>query len=249
MSEHSKFILTPLSKVLDEATCAVMRVTEGMEATPLVDYILHSIFLKMTGAQEQKFKCICWEIATKDYDFRYKWLEGQGNAKIGGCSTFDDKNKVYQQVVDHIYQPDATRFADFDHEYSGIRTDIVKQTKKKIQCFYNNPILKSTGRLFNVYANIVNQIDANFIIRNNGIFSQKQVCDLTLDQIYSDYLYRHRNRCAHNLMSYQANFHSFEKLRKEDNKFDNYYLYYFMLILIDEIITLTYRQLIKKEGW
>ena len=44
MSEHSKFILTPLSKVLDEAACAVMRVTEGMEAIPLVDYILHSVF-------------------------------------------------------------------------------------------------------------------------------------------------------------------------------------------------------------
>ena len=31
---------------------------------------MQSIFMKMTGAQEQKMKCICWEIATIDFDLR-----------------------------------------------------------------------------------------------------------------------------------------------------------------------------------
>ena len=170
MSEHTNFILTPLSRILDEATCAVMRLPDGMESIPLVDYLFHSIFLKMTGAQEQKFKCICWEIATRDYEFRYKWLEGKSDAKIGGCSTLEDKNRVYQLIVNHLYAPDATKYANFDHEYSGKRGDIVKTTKKNIERFYSNSLLKPTSRLFNAYKDIVKQIDANSIIKNNGIF-------------------------------------------------------------------------------
>ena len=41
----------------------------------LKDYFLSSIFLRMTGAQEQKLKCICWEIATHNYDFRYEYMK------------------------------------------------------------------------------------------------------------------------------------------------------------------------------
>ena len=249
MSEHTNFILSPLSRILEEATCAVMRVPDGMCSIPLVDYLLHSVFLKMTGAQEQKFKCICWEIATRDYEFRYKWLAGQGDAKIGGCSTMEDKNKVYQLVVNHLYAPNAIQYTNFDHEYSGIRGDIVKKAKNDINRFYNTSILRSTSRLFNAFKDISKQIDANFIIKNNGIFSNKEVNSCTLTQVYEDFLYRHRNRCAHNLLSYQANFHSLNKLRDDNNVFDNYYLYYVMLILIDETITLTYRQLVKKENW
>lgn len=69
---HKKFILSPLSDILKNATSATFGLRNGIETYPTFDYILQSVFLKMTGAQEQKMKCICWELATYDYDYRYK---------------------------------------------------------------------------------------------------------------------------------------------------------------------------------
>jgi hypothetical protein len=41
---------------------------------------MQSIFIKMTGFQEQKLKCIVWELATDDYEYRYHKLTD----KLGG---------------------------------------------------------------------------------------------------------------------------------------------------------------------
>ena len=66
-SEHTDFILSPLSDILEEGFLACQAVGDGIESYPLCDYVLQSLFLKLTGAQEQKLKCICWDLATKDY--------------------------------------------------------------------------------------------------------------------------------------------------------------------------------------
>ena len=60
MSKHDKFILTPMSTILEEAIQASSGIGSGIETYPLCDYIMQSIFLKMTGYQEQKMKCIAW---------------------------------------------------------------------------------------------------------------------------------------------------------------------------------------------
>ena len=48
-----KFIETPISIILREAVVASTAIGNGIETYPVNDYILHSIFLKMTGAQLQ----------------------------------------------------------------------------------------------------------------------------------------------------------------------------------------------------
>lgn len=47
---------------------------DNMESYPLCEYVMQSLFLKLTGAQEQKLKCICWDIATHNYEYRYDFL-------------------------------------------------------------------------------------------------------------------------------------------------------------------------------
>lgn len=50
-----------------------------------------------------------------------------------------------------------------------------------------------------------------------------------------DSMYRHRNRCAHNLLSYQDNLPSFNKINSENYKYENWFIRFFVLCLLDEI--------------
>ena len=87
MSKHSDFIKTPIINILEEAINIAEKVSNGIEIHPLYDYVLQTTFLKMTGSQEQKLKCIQWELATDDYEYRYDIL----SKSIGELSKYKDK--------------------------------------------------------------------------------------------------------------------------------------------------------------
>ena len=73
-SQHSEFILTPILNILKDGISASRAIGDGMDVYPMGEYLMQSLFLKMTGAQEQKLKCICWDLATLDYEYRYDFL-------------------------------------------------------------------------------------------------------------------------------------------------------------------------------
>ena len=72
--KHEEFILSPIEQILEDAANATKLLNIRIEAFPLNDYILKSVFLEMTGFQEQKFKCIAWDIATENFEFRFDYL-------------------------------------------------------------------------------------------------------------------------------------------------------------------------------
>lgn len=100
-SIHSKFIMTPLSFILEDGINACSGIGTGIETHSLCDYILQTIFLRMTGAQEQKLKCICWEMATNDFEYRYEYIKKAKN-DYGEFSTYSQKNNVYKQLLNEI---------------------------------------------------------------------------------------------------------------------------------------------------
>lgn len=53
-------------------------------------------------------------------------------------------------------------------------------------------------------------------------------------------LYLHRNRCAHNLTSYQHNRPSLEILSNIESVYENYYIRFALLIIIDKIMVSLY---------
>ena len=83
---HTKFILTPILSILKESIIACRGIGIGIETQALSEYVLQTTFLKMTGALEQKMKCICWEIASNDYEYRYQYLK----KNYGECSSYKD---------------------------------------------------------------------------------------------------------------------------------------------------------------
>jgi hypothetical protein len=97
MKTHNGFILKPISDILKEAVSASAGIGSGIETYPLCDYIMQSVFLKMTGFQEQKMKCICWELATNDYEYRRLLLANEEN--LGECSSLKAKNSIYKRLT------------------------------------------------------------------------------------------------------------------------------------------------------
>ena len=100
MINHEKFILASIESVLKEAIVANYGIGSGIETYPVNEYVMNSVLLKMTGFQEQKLKFITWEIASNDLEYRRKLLNNDD--KLGECSTFEAKNKVFRRLVEAI---------------------------------------------------------------------------------------------------------------------------------------------------
>lgn len=98
-SVHRIFITTPLLEVMQDGIAASASIKIGAESFPLGEYFFQTLFLRMTGAQEQKMKCICWEMATNDYTYRYELMHRRD---YGECSNYSDKNGIYKDIISLI---------------------------------------------------------------------------------------------------------------------------------------------------
>ncbi len=58
-------------------------------------------------------------------------------------------------------------------------------------------------------------------------------------------LYNHRNRSAHNTLSYQQNLPTFKTLSDERYNYENYFFWFSLLILIDKIFIEMYNVYLK----
>ena len=104
-TNHIQFILRPETAIIKEAFRSLDATNGGIETYPISDYLLHSLFLRLTGAQEQKLKCICCEMACRDYEYRYERYERK---PYGECSSYDDKCMVYNDLLNEIKKLDET---------------------------------------------------------------------------------------------------------------------------------------------
>ena len=246
MSIHSNFIYTPLSDILEDAANATQCIGQSIDVFPLCDYIMQSIFMKMTGAQEQKMKCICWELATVDFEIRYDLYN---NWNLGECSAVSAKNKIFVFLLKAISKIKD----DFDPNVAIDKNIILQATKDTLMKFHRNSNINSfSSRDYQEFIKIFDTIEDKCIYqildKNQLLFSKCDNCSnhktctkqKMLDNMYS-HMYAHRNRCAHNLMSYQQNLPSLKSLSSADYIYENYYIRFALLIIIDLIITELYR--------
>lgn len=222
MSKHYKFILTPMSTILEEAIQASSGIGNGIETYPLCDYIMQSIFLKMTGYQEQKMKCIAWEIATNDFEYRRKLLNNDD--KLGECSIYVAKNKIYKVLYEQI--------TNMDPHYK-IEKDIKERMKinsfdKVIDMFIDTNLATWNKKMFNEFQ------ESTIIKESQYLNNPNNLLENTIQEKYKE-LYNQRNRIAHNTQSYQQNLPDFKMLSIEKDHSRNYFLWFSILLLIDNI--------------
>ena len=254
-NSHKDFIQKSITCILEEAVAASTGIGGGIETYPLCDYIMQSVFLKMTGFQEQKMKCICWELATNDYEYRYKFSQ----SKLGECSHYEDKKTVYSELIEQIKKLDA----NFKVSGNINRSEILTSTKSKIELIFNDTnLLVWAQKDFNVYSHLINEIQedcfAYLVSRNQQTGVEKENLFLfascsncpknvngkqcsNLKDIYG-ILYNHRNKVAHNTLSYQQNLPTLKTLADKNYIYENYFIRFAILILIDEIFIALYKK-------
>ena len=257
MNNHTEFILSPITNIIKDVVSASAGIGSGIETFPLYDYVMQSVFLKMTGFQEQKMKCICWEMATNDYEYRYDFTK----TPLGECSNYNDKQKIYKDLIEQIKKYNPSSITSFDIKKSEIFKSSISEVKA-IFCDTNLSIWAQNS--FNLFENILEgmkdncfstvHIDINtksmFIDCSNCSKNNKKnppKCSNTsniknLKGIYEDHLYRFRNKIAHNTQSYQQNLPTLKTLVSEDYKYENYFVYFSVLVLIDSIFIEIYNK-------
>ena len=239
---HNKFILSPISNILKDVVSASSGIGDGIETYPLCDYVMQSVFLKMTGAQEQKMKCIVWELATNDYDYRYERFT---KTPLGECSNYIEKKIIYNDLIKQIEKYMGSSF-----DVNSIdKNNILQKTNNLItDTFLGTNLLIWTQMSFNEYEIIWNNIsDECFAIKKELFLKKDNISSSgkALFEMYEEHLYKHRNRVAHNTLSYQQNLPTLNALEKDDYQYNNYFIYFSIIILIDNIIISLYNEYLK----
>ena len=85
------------------------------------------------------------------------------------------------------------------------------------------------------YENIAKKIVKN---KDNVVYN---LLENKIHPIYED-LYGCRNRLAHNTLSYQDNLPSFIDMQTEDFGYNNYFVWFYLLIVIDKIMIKLYKE-------
>ena len=195
----------------------------------------------MTGASEQKLKCICWEIATFDYEYRYQML----SKPLGECSSFEDKKTVFKDVLKAItnLQPSYALDGLFTKK---MKSDLIAKVKYTIISIVERTILSTwEARSFLLFKSrpiTINGKTVNhnsFVNKNNDTYS---FLESDLIEYYKAIVYRHRNRCAHNLKSYQNNLPTLQTLSSKNYEYQHYFNMFFILILMDELYMTVYKE-------
>ena len=251
MKQHRDFILTPMSALLEEASVALLSIDIDISSYPMAEYFLKSLFLKMAGFQEQKLKCICWEMATVDYDYRYTaYSKGFSHHE---CSNYSDKCGVLRDIIGEILKKDSS----FDACNSARLSELLLEVEDTIDDFYKSARLKGwLEHEYLTYKQSFRMCPRCFNISNNKkkatLFvkecsrRQQQECNHPIcgmigsEGVYTKVVYSFRNQCAHNTLSYQRNACSLAQMSDPCFVYKNYFVRFFMLLLIDEIFTRIY---------
>ena len=193
MIKHRDFILSSITEILKEVVSANSGIGgDGIETYPLSEYIMQAVFLKMTGFQEQKMKCICWELATDDYEYRYKRYTQK---PLGECSSYDEKKTIYKDLIELIKKHDS-KFV--------VTTQVDKVSIRTTTLFEITSIFSISNFSTWEQSNFEEFINDDTFVPINQFITQQNLFENPLQDKYK-LLYNHRNKCAHNTQSYQEN--------------------------------------------
>ena len=229
-TKNTDFILTPVSSILKDAVSVFNSLNNSISLYPIGEYLLSSIFIKMSGAQEQKLKCICWDMATENPEFRFEYL--RDISSYGEFSAFSAKNKVYTSLVNQLESIDNT-FSVSNVNFQCILTDTKNELDSFADCLLFDCFKKQYHSFVSFYKRTfkVNQVGYSM---NNGKVNAL-LFNSQLQEIYDKFVYRKRNQIAHNTLSYQNNVQKMKHMCQDEFVHDNYFTRFAVLILIDKI--------------
>lgn len=236
MSE--KFILqTKATKIIEEALIATNCLSDDLSSLPVVNYICSSIFLKLTGLLEQKFKALAWTLANDNREYRRKFI----SENYGEYSSYNDKQKIYKQLIMDIFR--------FSKDDITIRhKELAKEAQSFIKESFKNTIFATNlCRDFCEFDDEIKMMNfSNITVK----FSEdekgkdiKLINDDKMKELFNNII-NERNRIAHNTFINKPEKMDIKELyninRNSNLNFYNVFIQFFMLIYIDNIFNTIY---------
>jgi hypothetical protein len=183
------------------------------------EYVLQSAFLQTTGCLEQKVKAIAWEMAANDHEYRYEFLQ----AKLGECSQFKDKNKIFKDLNSQIRKTSLSQGnVEIEQEIAldkakTLIKDILEHSSvKDVKPRQQQELDGFTCSQINYKA------DAGLLGGDNDLI-----------ETYNEHIYKLRNRLAHNSLANVPNLPTIIELFT--NKYnDSFFIYFAVLFVIDD---------------
>ena len=230
--KHKDFILMPLISLIEKALLP-MDLYKGQVCNYIMkEYVLQTLFLQLTGCMEQKAKCILWDIATHDFEFRRKFLH-KLNSDQGEYSTYKSKNTVYMTLIEQLQveKIDDAKKEELLKELEDFRNDILEKSIAK-EWLPRELQNLNISNLFNIKS------------WGEKCLFEKSSGNNKVYDIYES-LYDHRNRCSHNTLSYQGDMIGPKKIKEIGG--ESYASWFTLLVLIDMIYSELYGEFSSKS--
>ena len=206
-----------------------------MQLAAVLKHILYVV--KLTGAQEQKLKCICWEIACRDYEYRYERFEKN---RYKECSDYSDKCMVYKDLLEEI-----KKYNELFEVDDNLKDEILTKWRDAIQLLFEKSLMATCfKKQYEECKTLIACVKKQWIMSDKQLLTNKDqitladrtsFCGLGLQEVFVKYVYAERNRCAHNTRSYQHNLPSLKSMKADDYKLQNYFLFMSLILLLDMI--------------
>lgn len=238
---HSEFINKDITCILDDAVNATELTNEGIEMYPLLEYILQAVFLRMTGFLEQKMKCICWSLATNDFEFRRIFLNK--NKDQGEYSTYDSKKFVFDNLWTVIRQTDK----DYQIKSEDLNA-LIKSAQEIIESLLLKKLFLPLLHSKELYFEFQKKVSSSDFLQNTEKDKSIVMVSSTISDIYTYGLYVERNRVAHNTRSYQKDLPELNNITEDSKKYHCYLVYFFILIMLDKLFVRLYGDYVRIVG-
>lgn len=246
---HEDFILTSASKVLKDALYAMSILSPNIKTWPSKEYLLQALLLKLTGFQEQKLKCIRWELATDDYTYRYKHFSSTATIRFSEGSSLDDKNSVFKDLRTALLEMEGTD--SYDMFITTLSQSAYDAARIELQLLKSSSIYQLIARqcndfedLFNAYLQPGCFCSGDKLLKDCSTCSKDPNkntpgvihCFLTIESLMRK-TWELRNKCAHNATSYQSNIHTLKTMSARGYLYDNYVTSIVLMLWTDSIFT------------
>jgi hypothetical protein len=237
-SSTTDFILSPLSNILAEAAFAISNVGNKMNNYQIADWVMPTVFLRMTGAQEQKCKSINWDLGTIDLEHRLTRMMD----KQGDMSCYDDKFKLCSDLTASLLRNSQR----FDPSTDIDRETIMKETREDIVRLCSTSLMTTWyGDYYKDFEDVTEGFrKEEFFDWDESSGKLKAMLKGDIRMAY-EAMYRHRIRCAHNTNSWQPNLPRFTVLSGPASVYENYFIRFYLLVLLDKLFVQLYKTAIE----
>jgi hypothetical protein len=231
------FVFSSASEILADAVSSSNMIGDGINCFPVFDFIVTATFLKMTGCLEQKIQAIRWELATNNLEYRRDLL----SSGISDCSSYKDKNEVFKQIAREL------RALSLSAKYIVKQKEYLSDIKQKLKIIFDISSFRNImPRSYMEYKKIIDELiydSENYSLFNTKginipLFGEKRDHMLgknKLHFIFENYVYQKRNQIAHNTKINLQNKPLIKTMNDENFKYDNYFVFFAVLMLMDKI--------------